>query len=357
MTYYVEGYFVKNLGDDLFLKVLLQESQNNTYEIEVSKQYFDFYDASFDIDVKKRGLVRSLASYVPYQFTRLFTNLIGFKYTGYILLGGSMFIEKNTSLIMLNRRMLNTRMSQHSFVIGANFGPYVTDEFLEWYSAFFKGFKRVSWRDLNSYELFNGEHLNQVVLPDVVLGMDVAEYDDTNLGYDLINIMNMDRFDEDVKRLYQRFIMNQVFASIQKKRSVHLVSINEAEGDDAAADFFKKEFFSENSYVTVIKYESLNAMISEFAHANQILATRFHAMILGWLFQKPTFVIAYSEKTTQFIESWNPEQAFQEIQKEFYGPARYVTIGNDLVTRLSRVAKQHFSDAFLNTIDGESEDD
>ncbi|MDT2926290.1 polysaccharide pyruvyl transferase family protein [Lactococcus lactis] len=59
----------------------------------------------------------------------------------------------------------------------------------------------------------------------------------------------------------------------------------------------------------------MNKSLSKIAESEKIIATRFHAMILGWLFQKPTFVISYSQKTTQVIENSFNKQTFVDYNK------------------------------------------
>lgn len=343
MVYYVEGYFVQNFGDDLFLKVLLQEAPNLSYRIEVPKSYVKFYKSSFGIEVRPRGWSHYIKSYVTHKITVPLARLMHFGSSGFILLGGSMFIERSSSRPMINLRMFLSRMSLKKYVIGSNFGSFESHEFVNRYAQYFSDFDRVTWRDEASYSLFTNSKIKDELLPDVVLALDIDEIEKTRENYVVVNVMDLSRFDDVTVQRYTSFIVTQIKTLRDKGHEVHIVSINREEGDETVAQELKSHFFSMDNFVSVITYSDINSMIEEFAHAKQILATRFHAMIMGWIFKKPTFVISYDIKTVNFINTWNNKQTVESVYSDLNTNPIFVTIEADVLNKLSVDAKNHFS--------------
>ena len=64
-----------------------------------------------------------------------------------------------------------------------------------------------------------------------------------------------------------------------------------------------KRILPQDCNVDYFSYEdNIEEALDIIANSEYIIATRFHAMILGWLYNKPTLPIAYSEKMTNVMK-------------------------------------------------------
>lgn len=125
------GYWAKNFGDDLFLKVYLdqmKEANINTY-ILTEKKYKKFYEEMGVKVVSKDSFIYKL-SYKILTMCRkpeLYFWLVN-KRSLFVLLGGSLFAE-NKGTLAEQKQFLNldyaTTKAEKSFVIGSNFGPLI----------------------------------------------------------------------------------------------------------------------------------------------------------------------------------------------------------------------------------------
>ena len=73
-----------------------------------------------------------------------------------------------------------------------------------------------------------------------------------------------------------------------------------------------KEHFSE--HVTVVDYQGgIDKVVDIFARAEYVIASRFHAMVLGWLAKAPVFPIYYSNKTINVIRDYGFNGSYASI--------------------------------------------
>lgn len=312
----VDGYFVKNLGDDLFLKALTQAIPNKKINIITSKKWFRYYKSFQNINCESDVLIKQLLKYIPVKFFAQFVTQIFGRNKSYVLLGGSLFIEGSWTEAQIKFRRYNILISDNRFIIGSNFGPFSSEKFKRNYLQLFNEFNSIVWRDEYSAHLFEKDMLPQIVLPDVVLSLNVPVFKKVNNNdYVIVNVMNIapHGFSEQEIINYQLMLKNYIIKKTREGLAVHLLSVNRVENDQEIAENLKFKFFSNNNLVKVIEYENLNQIFEEFCNAEAILATRYHAMILSWLYKKPVHVLSYSKKVVNFINTWNKSQKFTNI--------------------------------------------
>jgi len=69
----VDGYFVGNLGDDLFLRVLAERFPNTQFEIQTSEKMFEFYEGFGDFVKYKSPIQKKLLRFFPaWLMSRMF---------------------------------------------------------------------------------------------------------------------------------------------------------------------------------------------------------------------------------------------------------------------------------------------
>lgn len=67
--------------------------------------------------------------------------------------------------------------------------------------------------------------------------------------------------------------------------------------------------------VIIKSHHDIEESVQLIANALSIVATRYHAMILAWIFEKPCFVISYHKKIRDAIYTYNPSQKFVSLDK------------------------------------------
>jgi colanic acid/amylovoran biosynthesis protein len=135
---------------------------------------------------------------------------------------------------------------------------------------------------------------------------------------------------------------------LNKEEQVVLMSFCEAEGDLAAVKRIQKKF-SDCPRVTIFNHTNINESLNKIKGASKIIATRYHSMILGWLFKKPTFVISYSQKINNVINDLFPEQPVIDINQIDLDNFKLNFIVNNRVDKITRESQHQFKflDRFL----------
>lgn len=306
------GYWAKNFGDDLFLKVYLDQIKEvniSTY-ILTEKKYKKFY--------KKMGVkVVSKDSFIYRLIYRVLTIcrkpelyfLLVNKRSLFVLLGGSLFAENKGTLVE-QKQFLNldyaTTKAEKTFVIGSNFGPYAHEKFKERYEVLFGKMEDVTFRDKMSYELFNRTLKNVRYAPDIAFEGNWKN-NKKNSDSIVISVINVEHRQELVayKEVYEKGIADICLYHIQRNEKIFLLSLCEQEGDILVCQrIYKNLNQSDKQFVEVINYNSIDRTIELFASAKKIYATRFHALMMALYFHKNIVPIIYNEKGINAIESY-----------------------------------------------------
>ena len=140
------GYWANNLGDDLFLESLINEfkpTSDNKYYLLTYKKYRQHYKEMGYLPICKDSflyrafgkITRRIFKCEPYFFA---CN----KNTLFIILGGSLFAENKTEIeeqLQYNNLEYAIMHSFKSCIIGSNFGPFRTKDYLEKYRGLYSG--------------------------------------------------------------------------------------------------------------------------------------------------------------------------------------------------------------------------
>ncbi|SYW15660.1 polysaccharide pyruvyl transferase family protein [Oenococcus oeni] len=331
MEIIVDGYWQNNLGDDLFLKIICEKYPQLMFETFITKKNsHSFSEKNLDFFYIKKNLLSRIMNKL---FRELgIPNLKIRKASAadaFIQLGGSIFMlsknGKETAGEFVRRKILIH--NPNFFIIGSNFGPYYSDKQFDFYHKFFSRIFGACFRDTHSYNFFS-DLPNVAVAPDVVLGMNIQKYKNEKKKEKrvIFSIVDCDfkfnfpsnKSSFDLKNVYNHKIANLADKFVKDGYEVVLFSFCEAEGDLRAAKEIMKIIIDSHPEITervkVYNHKSTENSLRLISTASKIIATRFHAMILGWIFQIPTFVISYSRKTTDVIKDVWPEQNYVDIE-------------------------------------------
>src|SRR5699024_10832161 len=115
--------------------------------------------------------------------------------------------------------------------------------------------------------------------------------------------------------LYYSKIRDIAIQFIKKGFKVNLMSFCKEEGDEEAINEIYK-MIPQEYYSYIIQYNysgNIDEALQIIGSSSFIIATRFHAMILGWLFEKPVVPIVYNEKMLNVMKDVN----FKGIYSDF----------------------------------------
>lgn len=321
-NYYSSG----NFGDDLFVLNLAEHFCNDMVYIigdpnkipsDLPKNVKHLKIVSFFIRIlgfiegklNTRKLKNFLSNYIigfPVRY--------GKKYDAVVIIGGSIFMDNNrvggdnipfTISRNITREYEFCSVVQNAnglFFIGVNMGPVYHSGYWEEKEKLFKECNHVCIRDYSSYYPFR--HLNNVqYAPDVGFCTRVPKTEKNRNDMILITLIDIERRtkDRDEIESYYRLMAQSVKYYSSKGKKVVLVSLCSQEGDWRAIE--RLELQIEGVKHTTFSYcGNLHETIALFANADYIICSRFHAMIMGLLFDKPIYPICYNCKMDNYLQ-------------------------------------------------------
>ncbi len=96
--------------------------------------------------------------------------------------------------------------------------------------------------------------------------------------------------------------------------------------------------------IEVYNHHDIYKSITVLQNSTKIVASRYHAMILGWIFEKPTFVMSYSLKMNSVIEDLFPEQeVFSVIDDSISNNYEYSIMDRKKLKLIVKESEKNFS--------------
>lgn len=308
---FIYAYMQFNVGDDLFIKSLIERYPNVKFYIEADLKY---------ICVFKKYKNLKIISNKNYKF-KLFNKIKG-RYIYYnkkkcksiIFIGGSIFMEYYAWENILNWYKAMSKGKQ-CYIIGANFGPYQSNKYYLAYKDFFSNVTDVCFRDKYSYYLFE-KCKNVRYAPDILFNLNISKYIKikNNEKKVIISVIDcMSRREEPNKLIdfhqdYLFGIIKMINTLIKNNFKVELLSFCKLEYDERIIkEIYDNLEIHHKKLVTKFFYNGINMdeLLNEIATSSYIIGTRFHSIILSSLFKKPVLPIVYSNKTENFLNDVN----------------------------------------------------
>lgn len=296
---YLKLYLNNNLGDDLFAKII-SEKYPNTKFVVVS--YMNKKSNLKNIKVITGKLFRIVNKMLKILTNKKITieKILAKKYKTAIVLGGSMFIEGKSD----NYEEL--LLSKKYYVIGSNFGPYQTQEYLEYCKKIFQKSEYTCFRDKSSYKLFESmEKSNITLAPDIVFGLDTSNVKITNRKRAIISIIDCKRkIDEKYEKDYEDKMIELTKFLIKKGYEILYMSFCKNENDEIAIQRILNKLDPETRKLVDTYYYNGNIKeaLNVLGDSSIIVGSRFHANILGLILDKTIIPIIYSNKTSSMLE-------------------------------------------------------
>jgi colanic acid/amylovoran biosynthesis protein len=291
---YVYAYTEMNLGDDLFIKVLCERYPDVKFYIMAKVKNSKPFDNIKNLVVIPKipwidGLLTKFK--VKKSINGLIQRKISFFCDAIVCIGGSLFKTHQ-----FKNRIVHDKPF---FVLGSNFGPYTDDGFIQSFKSIFSSLDDICFRDEYSYRLFS-DLINVRKEADVVFSYK-AKYKIKELDKVTISVINLNSRPELAK--YQKEYIEKIVEIAKKfldnNYAVTLMGFCTAEGDSEIINKIMENMILKNNKC-IEKYiykGNINEALDIIQESKIIVGSRFHAMILGWLFYKKVYPIIYSEKS------------------------------------------------------------
>ena len=302
------AYTKVNLGDNLFIYMLLKKYPNIDFYIHiVEKEYEQVYKVFPNMNYIYTG--RNLDEIDIEEFD------------AYLYVGGSIFMESEygtKELKDFNKFIKKCKEQGKSFFyMSCNFGPYKTQEYLDLARETFSLCDGICFRDKKSYDLFSD--INSVMYsPDMAFSFKFdskIEKEKKSIGISVINLEIRENL-KHLELIYNDFIKRIIIKFAKRNYKVYLFSFSEFEKDGEAIDNIVNtvpEQYRDN-ISKVIFDKDVDDFLKKYSKMEYMVSGRFHSMILSILFGQKIYNLTYSPKQDNVIKELKLFNKYQRIE-------------------------------------------
>ena len=305
LNFFVYFYNDSNIGDDLFLDLLVRRYPHFNFHIHDDKrsptlnQSFHSYKNLFFAEVNLSN--KTLKSEI-------------YKYDGVIVIGGSVFQDSSymyyrghIGRYLVFKQLIKT--GKKVFVLGANLGPFNTAFGKVIFKATLKHVTNICVRDSYSFGLLQEWGISKkCVAPDIIFGYDFQHMlkPDNKKNALGISILNT-KLNPDIKPIYIRKMaeLSNLYLSHSKDSTVRLFGFDGGrENDGEVIDEVMKLIKFSDRVVKMVYNKNTNivSFLRLLIECRYIIACRFHSMVLAAKYGIPFYPIVYSEKTSNVLD-------------------------------------------------------
>lgn len=298
-------YLAKNFGDDLFLEIISNRYKDIEFIAYPTLRY-NKDEVNSNVTMKNNMFIRKY-NYIcnKLRLYKLNTNrFLIKKCDATIIIGGSIFQEGAKWHYFKKRLDLFCNLNKKYYILSCNFGPYHSQEFFDIHKNIIELSQDTCFRDVKSYKIF--EKLPNVrYAPDMAFSLDTSSYEireDNKVIISVIDLSwrnNLNKYTE----TYENKIISIINYFVEQKNEIVLMSFSKFEGDENSINRILSKLSDEikEKVKTHFYNGNIKAALNEIASCKTIIASRFHANILGLLFKKNVIPIIYSNKTDNLL--------------------------------------------------------
>lgn len=300
---FLYAYDKVNLGDDLFIRTIVNRySHVHFYMWSDIRNKANFSDMKNLTVIDKNTIKFKLLSKIRPSLVVRYQENLKIKSEAIIYIGGSIFMEHPTWRNMAH--WWKYQAEHHKlYVLGANFGPYHTEEYRQAMDTVFSKAQDVCLRDQYSYNLFK-DNKKVRIAPDILFSYPVPVCTEKKRQI-FISVINCHKRGEGVyvkyQHTYEAVIKKIISYYLGKDYKIKIASFCKDEGDEETAKNLEEHFMKED--IKCLNYDGTNTMeiLSELSASEYIIATRFHAIVLGILSGQKVYPIIYSDKSKNML--------------------------------------------------------
>lgn len=314
---FIKAYISKNLGDDLFIKILTDRYKNKficSSESKYLSKYNDNICVYNNLFILLKNhffsniLKKSIKSEI-YDYKKKKSDIM-------VNIGGSIFEEYSDVEINKNLYEYYNRIYRPYYILGANFGPYKNEGFVDIIEEkVFNQAEDICFRDEYSYNKF--KHLKNVrKASDIVFSLNIDKYKIESKNQVIISVIECyRRFSKEISEKYEQKIVDFVEFFVQKNYNVILMSFCKNEGDEKAIkSILGKVNKNYKNNISQFMYNgNIDEALNVIAKTKIVVGSRFHSNILGMLFKKVVIPISYSNKTINTLNDLNFKGKYMDI--------------------------------------------
>ena len=320
---FLHAYDEINLGDDLFVRTIVNRYSNiKFYMWSDNQNKIRFQGLDNLIVLNKESLWLSFLQRLRPSFAARYRMWLEKRCDAVVYIGGSIFIEYDNWKQILNWWNYEAEHRKF-FVLGANFGPYNSEDYRIESQRIFDKMQDICFRDRYSYELFKNCK-NVRYAPDILFAYPFPEVS-VKARQVFISVIDCSNKDEGVNILnahedYYVVSMAKVIEDYVKNGfSVILASFSQIEGDENAIQKILNVIeYTDKSNIKSLFYDGTNSeqILNALIASEYVIASRFHATIFAISAGRPVCPIVYSDKTIHVLEDLNLEKNYIDLRRE-----------------------------------------
>lgn len=350
---FLYAYDKVNLGDDLFVHTIVKRYPKVQFYLWSSKENIRTFQELpnlhvIDADSKFLRILQKLRSSLSARYKAILEK----RCEAVVYIGGSLFIEYDNWEQILSWWEYEAT-NRPFYVLGANFGPYKSEEYRKKLDNIFACMKDVCFRDTYSYEKF--ENNPQVrCASDILFSIEMPKVDYIKKQV-FVSLIDLETKDEGQNKLsmyeeqYLNYMEHIVRDYAQRGYQVILSSFCKHEGDEKTIDKIKAMLGNDfGQQICELKYDGTNSkeLLIAIAESEGVVTSRFHGVILGLAAGRPVFPVVYSDKTIHVLEDMGFTGAYADIralQEAEPCVVRQEDVSVIAVDKLKISAQKHFA--------------
>lgn len=304
---FLYAYDKINLGDDLFVFSIVNRYQDVQFYFWTDKQNRKTFSELKNLKViNKNSLFVKLIKKIHASFEVRYKGWWEKRCNASVYIGGSIFMEYKSWENQIN--WLNHQTQNYNFfVLGANFGPYKTEEYRKkLYEVFYK-MNDVCFRDIYSLNKFKGNSKIRYA-PDILFSYPIEKrpIKQKQIFVSVVSCSGKDKT-YDLTEIENNYInnMSKILSEyLNHGYNLVLSSFCSKEGDDREIDkIVKKMSYLNNDKIRIINYSGVNmeSVLGTLSESEYIIGSRFHAIVLALAANRPVLPIIYNDKTKNML--------------------------------------------------------
>lgn len=310
-----------NFGDDLFIHTICNRYPDVKFYLWSKKYNKKTFSEIKNLKVLDQDgkLITMLSKIHPSLFAK-YKAYLELKCDAVVYIGGSIFIEYDNWEQILNwwdYEALNRKF----YILGANFGPYKTEAYRDNLASILNNVEDICFRDKYSADLFSDVKTVRYA-PDILFNYQFPIVESKKQVFiSVIDCFSRDTgldklFDKELQ--YIELLKKYINYYVENGYSIKLASFCRIEKDmESIHKIVESLDFSVKDNIEFIDYDGTNVtkLITAIAESEFVIASRFHAAVLGFAANKPVLPVVYSDKTVNILKDLAFNGKYIDIRK------------------------------------------